>query len=62
MIQSDGQSATNPDDQIVQYVGNATSAATYFLEVQGIEAAAGAYALSTPVRAGGRCPISLFLN
>src|SRR5439155_23392890 len=43
LIQSDGQSATNPDDLITQHL----LAGTYLLEVEGLGGGTGAYTIST---------------
>src|SRR5262249_4454482 len=43
LIQSDGASATDPDDWIVQHL----TPGTYFFEVQGLGGASGAYTLTT---------------
>src|SRR5262245_23455544 len=43
LIQSDGASITDPDDLIVQHL----TPGTYFLEVQGLGGASGAYTLTT---------------
>src|SRR5262249_42737498 len=43
LIQSDGASITDPDDLIVQHL----TPGTYFLEVQGVDGASGAYTLTT---------------
>lgn len=45
LIQSDGQSPANPDDLIVQYVGETSAGATYSLKVQGL-AGGGPYSLT----------------
>jgi hypothetical protein len=43
LVQSDGASATDPDDLIVQHL----LAGTYFLQVEGLGSGAGAYTLTT---------------
>src|SRR5207244_9508811 len=43
LIQSDGASATDPDDLIVQHL----LAGTYFLQVEGLGGGTGAYTLTT---------------
>src|SRR4051794_391196 len=43
LIQSDGQSLTNHDDQVVQHL----LAGTYFVQVEGLGAGTGAYTLTT---------------
>jgi hypothetical protein len=47
LMQSDGQSPTNPDDLIDLHVEGARTGTTYYLEVQGLGGASGAYALQT---------------
>jgi hypothetical protein len=45
LVQSDGQSASNPDDLIDLHVPAGPSATTYYLEVQGLGNSTGTYAL-----------------
>jgi hypothetical protein len=47
LIESDGQSLANPDDLIRQYLDGQPSGRTYFLRVQALTAAGGAYRLTT---------------
>jgi hypothetical protein len=66
LIQSDGESLTNPDGRIDQYLEGSAGGATYFLEVQGLGSSTGNYELKTdfvtssppfqPVPVNGRLP------
>jgi hypothetical protein len=47
LMQSDGQSASNPDDLIEIHLSGATAGTTYYLAVQGLSGSAGSYALMT---------------
>jgi hypothetical protein len=45
LMQSDGQSATNPDDLIDLHLQGSTAGTSYYLEVQGLGSSRGTYAL-----------------
>src|SRR5262249_50950597 len=47
LIQSDGQSATDRDDRIVQYLAGAAGGTSYYLRVEGLDGGTGAYTLTT---------------
>src|SRR5262249_23006430 len=47
LVQSDGQSADNPDDLIDLHVEGSRAGTTYYLVVQGLGGAAGTYQLKT---------------
>jgi hypothetical protein len=47
LVQSDGQSPTNPNDLIDLHVTGAATGTTYYLEVQGLGGGAGTFSLTT---------------
>jgi hypothetical protein len=47
LVQSDGQSPSNPDDVIDQHLNGVAGGTTYFLKVEGLAARTGVYSLTT---------------